>query len=171
MASYTLTLLAAKQYDIAPLQTTLQTQFSLPDLYVNGSPATDQIIVVTSRDLTSGEQTTLASIVAAYDGRLRRKRKPYDLYVALGALTGTQRSNIASNLFGGSPPLFTQDSGGDSPDLLVLWVLQQTGGLSTADKNTVKQAAAAIYCRDNPTYLVNPAFDSSINVAGDEIDV
>lgn len=126
------------------------------------------IYVITDRDLSGAEQAALANAVAAHDGRPRRKRKVYDMYVDIAALTATQQSAIAADLFGGSPPKYTQDEGDDAPDLLVLWVLSQTG-LSAADKNLVKRAAAAIYARDNPKYLVNPPFAPAINIPGDEL--
>ena|SRR5215216_1968234 len=142
----------------------------LPVLYVNGGG--DQVYVVTSRELTPAEVTTLDAVIAAHDGRPRRRRKLYDVYQAIGALSPAQKTAISGDLFGGSPPKFTQDEGADAADLLVLWTLQQVGGLSTTDKNLVKQAAAAIYVRDNVTYLVNQTFGgavAAINVPGDEV--
>ena len=168
MFPYTFTLDGIKQFSLGELQTLILAA-GLPVEYINGDPDNNQIQVVFSRELTSPEQAVVAGLVSTYDGRPRRKRKPYDIYTQIGALTATQKLNISNDLFGGSPPKFTQDIGDDSPDLLVLWTLQQTGGLSTADKNLVKQAAATIYCRDNPKYLVNPSFDTSINIPGDEL--
>src|SRR5574338_1509566 len=108
MATYTYTLEAAKQYDLSGLVTQCQAA-GLPVFYVNGSPGANAIQVVTDRALSMPELDALAALVAAYDGRPRRKRKPYDIYTDIGAMSGTQKTNIANDLFGGSPPKFTQD--------------------------------------------------------------
>jgi hypothetical protein len=108
------------------------------------------------------------AFIAGWTWVARRPRLLYDIYQSLGVLTAAQKQAIGNDLFGGSPPKFTQDKGPSAPSLLVLYTLIQTGNLSTGDKALVKQAAAAIYCLDNPRYLIAPAFDPSINVAGDE---
>jgi hypothetical protein len=100
----------------------------------------------------------------------RQRRRLYDVFNDIGALTAAQKLAISNDLFGGSPPKFTQDTGDDAADLLVLYCLSQTG-LSAADKNLVKQASAAIYARDNPAYLVGQTFGgtvAAINIPGDE---
>jgi hypothetical protein len=150
----------------------LQTQClaaGLPVAGVNGGAiGSGDVYVITSVDLTAQQKTTLDAVVSAHDGRPRRKRRLYDVFQAIGALSNSQKLAISSDLFSGTPPKFALDEGDDSPDLLVLYVLQLTGGLSTADKNLVKQAAASVYARDNPTYLVHPSFDPTINVPGEE---
>lgn len=97
-----------------------------------------------------------------------RPRKLYDIVQSLNALTAVQKTNISNDLFGGLPPKWTQDTGPNAADLLVLYTLTLTTGLSTADKNTVRLHAAAIYVMDNPLYLLSPPFDPTISAAGDE---
>lgn len=149
----------------------LQTQVALAGLpvsYCLNNPTTTTVVM--TRELTPAEKTTLDGIVANFDGRPRRKRKLYDVFVAIGGLTPAQKTAIGDDLFGGTPPKLSLDEGSDAADLLVLYCLSQTG-LSTADKNLVKQSAAAIYTRDNPMYLVNQTFGgtvTAINVPGDE---
>jgi hypothetical protein len=118
---------------------------------------------------TQNQINLATSIALAFDPRPRKLRLLYSIYQDIGALTAQQKTNIANNLFAGTPPLFTQDKGEKAADLLVLWTLIQTGGLSNSNKNLVRQSAAAIYVLDNVNYLVHPSFDSSINVPGDEL--
>lgn len=167
MASYTYTLAAAKQYDLTGLQTQAAAA-GLPIDYINGSPGVDQITVFTTRDLTAPEQSTLATLVANYDGRPRRARTLLAIVTDLSALTSTQKSNVSGALFSptNAPPILA-DAGANAAAIWALYAMVQLNGVTTADKNTIKLYAAAQYVQDNPAYLVNPSFDSSINIRGD----
>jgi hypothetical protein len=138
----------------------------LPVLHVNTSPGT--VHVVMTRDLTAPEVTTLDGVVAAHDGRPRRPRVLYNIYQDVNALTGAQKTNIGADLFGGSPPRVSTDTGPNAPDLLIIWTMRQLTSLAVADKRLLETDAISIYVLDNPTYLVHPSFDPSINLPGDE---
>jgi hypothetical protein len=130
----------------------------------------ETVLVITSRDLTSGEATTLDALVTAHDGRLRTKRDLLDIVTDLQTLSANQKTNISNALFTppGSPPILT-DSGPNAASIWSLYAMIQLNGVTTADKNTIKLYAAAQYVQDNPRYLATPAFDNTINVPGDEI--
>jgi hypothetical protein len=99
------------------------------------------------------------------DGTVQRSL--FDIITDLNALTNTQKTNIAADLFAGTPPKCLQYiAGSNLSALLVLYFTVQTATLSTADKNLAKLYAAGLYVQDNPNYLKQPSFDATINVAG-----
>lgn len=119
---------------------------------------------------TAGEISAGDNVAINFDltEGLRKPRILYSIWQDIGALTGAQKTAIATDLFGGNPPKVTQDTGPNAPDLLTLWVLQNTTTLSTVDKQSAQRAAMSIFTLDNPTYLVHPPFDPSISIPGDE---
>lgn len=102
------------------------------------------------------------------DNPIRVTRPLFDLVTALNGLNATQKTNISNDLFGGSPAKWTQATGENSSSILVIFTLTQTATLSTADKNLAKIHGTALYIQDYPNYLVNPSFDPTINVPGDQ---
>lgn len=99
---------------------------------------------------------------------LRRNRSLPAIFADLDNLTAAQKTNVNADLFASSPAKWRSDVG---PNAVSLWLLDAIVGLvtlSAADKNLLKLKAAAAYVQDNPRYLVNPIFDVSINVSGDE---
>lgn len=119
--------------------------------------------------LDAAQEAQLNGVVAAHVPNVpRRPRLLFAIWTDLGALTAAQKTAIWADLSAGNPPKFTQDRGANASSLLVLFTLQQLGGLSVSDKALCKQSAAAIFCLDNPAYLVHPAFDPTLNVPGDE---
>ena len=85
----------------------------------------------------------------------------------LEALTGTQKSATWTDLTSGSEPKwwFTKNE----PELCVIhWQITDGPSLTAAQKLDLKLHAVAIYVQDNPSWLVHPAFDSTINVDGTE---
>jgi hypothetical protein len=99
----------------------------------------------------------------------RAPRSLFNIRADLLALTAAQKANVNTDLFGGSPAKWTQDAGANAATLYAIWCSSQVSGLSAADATTLKLAATACYVQDNPKYLVNPAFDPSINVPGDQL--
>ena len=100
-----------------------------------------------------------------------------DIFALTGSLptpaAGTQKANIIADLFSGNlatgSQKWQQDTG---PNLVamsaVYAAITASNGLATF--NAAQQMIlAAMYCIDNPNYLVNPSFDSSINVPGDQL--
>ncbi len=122
-------------------------------------------------DLLSGftqqDQANLTAALAAID--VTRSYGPRPLYLILAdltALSAAQKTNIATDLFTGSPMKVLTDAGPNAAGIFDLEWAVQTGGITTADKNLAKQYAAAFYLQDNPVYLVKPGFDPTINICG-----
>ena len=115
----------------------------------------------TAQQISQGNATA-----ATFDPATYVTRTLFDLVTALNALTAAQKTNVSADLFGGSPPKFALDAGPNAGALLAIYYSTQTATLSTADKNTAKLYAAALYAQDNPAYLITPAFDPTINVPG-----
>lgn len=99
-------------------------------------------------------------------------RKPRTLLAIrndISNLTGTQKTNIWNNFISGSPPLWATDAGPNAAALAVLQLMGASVTLSAADVLEAKIRAVAMYCQDNPNYLVTPSFDNTINVPGDQL--
>lgn len=126
------------------------------------------VVVVTSRDLTGPEKTTLDGVVAAHDGRPRRPRPLPAIHADVLALNAQQKLNVANDLFGAGSKWAT-DAGSNRSGLFVMYTLVSQLGLTAAQTNAAKAAAAAMFAQDFPGYLVRPAFDGTINVPGDEV--
>lgn len=98
-------------------------------------------------------------------------RKPLPLltiYNAILALTSTQKTNIWNDLTSGSPVKISQDVGPNAASIFLLWRIASNISLPAATITDMKITAATYYVQDNPTYLVNPSFDNTINVPGDQ---
>lgn len=74
-----------------------------------------------------------------------------------------------SDITSGSPPKWSTDSGPNAAAIAVLTLLGASAALSAADVLEAKLRGVAMYCADNPAYLVNPVFDPTINIAGDRL--
>ncbi len=98
----------------------------------------------------------------------RKPRTLWAVYQDLLALTGAQKTNVWADLTSGSPAKITLDKGPHADIAFVLhWAATNTS-LPAAAIVDAKVRAAAAYVVDNPKYLVIPAFDVTINIAGDQ---
>jgi hypothetical protein len=105
---------------------------------------------------------TLRSVLVAYGvGRLTLSQ----IVTALNALTTGQKTNVVNALFGGAVPIL-QDSGPNAGLITVLYGIVQNVTLLPAESQALKLYAVALFLQDNPTYLVKPAFDATINLLG-----
>ncbi|MDE2097179.1 MAG: hypothetical protein KGL39_08025 [Patescibacteria group bacterium] len=91
------------------------------------------------------------------------------IYADLVALTAAQKTNAWADLSSGTPAKYLDDNGTEPGAIAVLDWAVRFSGLGTAAVTDAKMRIAAIYCRDNPLYLVKPAFDPTINVPGDAL--
>lgn len=117
----------------------------------------------------SGAPPTAQEVLAFLAGR--RPRTLLAIRADLLALSASQRAAVWAAFTSGSPPLFATDAGPNAAAVYCLWVLGKSGSLPAADVNEARVGAVAMYAQDNPGWLVNPAFDPSISVPGDEPDV
>lgn len=99
------------------------------------------------------------------------RRKPVPLltiYNAIVALTNAQKTAVWADLTSGSPVKISQDVGANAGALFLMWRLASNASLPAAVVIDMKLTAAAYYAQDNPTYLVAPTFDATINIPGDQ---
>ncbi len=100
---------------------------------------------------------------------LRKPRRGYAIYADLMALTTLQKTNVWTDLSSGTPKKYLLDTGANTAAIAALdWAVTDAGATGAA-LTAAKLRIAAAYVQDNPAYLVNPSFDLSINVAGDQL--
>lgn len=128
--------------------------------------ATPPLSVTYAPDAAPAQIDQGNTLLASWDMRIYRTRTLSDLIAALQALTAAQKTNISNDLFSGSPFKVLTDTSSNESAIYVLYYNTQTGGTSASDKNLAKLYAASLYVQDNPVYLIQPTFDSSINVPG-----
>lgn len=110
-------------------------------------------------------EAAAAQIIAA---GIRRPRTLYAIRADLAALSAANKNAVWSALTAGTPPLWAADAGPNAAALLALQMLGASATLSAAAATEAKLRAAAMYCQDNPSWLVNPPFGSGISIPGDE---
>lgn len=95
-------------------------------------------------------------------------RPAHAIFAALSALTGPQKTAVWADLTGGSPAKWTSDRGPNAAAILMCVgiTVSLAGAMTAAQLTDMKVRAVAAYVLDNPLYLVNPAFDPTINVPG-----
>lgn len=91
-------------------------------------------------------------------------RPLYAIYNSLAALSSTQKTNIWTDLSSGSPAKYLADLGPNAAAIAALDWAVRFSGLGAAAITDAKLRIAAIYVADNPTYLLSPSFDPTINV-------
>lgn len=139
---------------------------------LGGAIGSPDFTVVTSVDLTPEQITLMDQIIAAHDGRPRRPRPLFAIRADLNALTNGQKTAVWADLSGGTPPKWALDAGRNAAAIAAIeWAATVPAGITTAERTEARLRLAAMYCQDNPKYLVAPAFDNTINIAGDEPDV
>lgn len=103
-----------------------------------------------------------------FDLRDRKLRPLYAIYNDLVALTTTQQTNAWNDLSSGTPKKYLLDVGPNAAAIGALdWAVTDSGATG-ASLLHARLRVGAMYVQDNPSYLVNPAFDPSINVPGDQ---
>lgn len=117
----------------------------------------------TAQQISTGDNLAMAA-----DLRSRTSRLMCSIYSDLLTLNTTQQTNAWSDLSSGTPKKYLLDTGINAAAIGALdWAVTDSGATDTALKNARLRIAAA-YIQDNPTYLVNPTFDPTINVPGDQ---
>lgn len=121
------------------------------------------------RNLTASQKTQLDGVVAAHDGRPRKLRTLFAIRADLNALTAARKTAVWNDINSGSPPKWALDVGVNAGAISAIEWGATTAGGTVAVQTEARLRLVAMFCQDNPRYLVNPAFDSSINIAGDEV--
>lgn len=122
--------------------------------------------------LTAAEATAIeAEWAANLPQPPRRPRLFRDVRADLQALSGPQKAAVWAAFTAGSPPLYQTDRGPHGAALALVQFLGETTAFATAEQTEFQLRAVALYLLDNPGWLVKPAFDPTINIAGDELEI
>jgi hypothetical protein len=115
------------------------------------------IRIAMQRVLDAPEKATLDTVVANHTPPVpMRKRILYDILQDYQALSGSQRSTVWQDLAGpNAAAVFS-----------LHWATGQGGSPTAID--VAKNYLASAYVQDNPDYLINPPFDTSIDISGEE---
>jgi hypothetical protein len=97
-------------------------------------------------------------------------RLPYTIKNLVNALTPTQRANVIADLTSGTPPKWQQDGQAQQGAIFVCASVLKDFTLTGAPFTDMENAAITLFLLDNPTYLVTPSFDISINIAAYSAD-
>lgn len=100
--------------------------------------------------------------------QMRKSRLPNDILADLFSLTDLQRDAIRTDINSGTPSKWRLSA---SP---VVWAEAPIFRNAPVGSDLRKESlcmALVFYCIENPNYLVNPSFDATINISGDEPDV
>ena len=98
----------------------------------------------------------------------RKPRTLLAIYNDLRAQAAQQQSAIWLDISSGSPAKYFSDPGVE-PGAVSLYdfIIHQSGLPGTAITDA-QFRLVAVYCRDVPGYLVNPAFAPTVNIPGDQ---
>jgi len=141
--------------------------------YTGPGTAATHIEIVYAAPLTPAQVNTLNATVAAHVPAGPRKARPlWQIRGDVQALSTAQFQNVWNDLSaavaGGPPRKYLTDYGANVAGIFVFdWALYVSGP-TAAQQRAGQLSLTAMYCQDNPRYLVSPPFDPSINVPGDE---
>ena len=126
-----------------------------------------------SAEPTAQQLTDAAAIVLAWDPRPRQTRPIAAIYQDLAALSTAQQDAIIADLqvsqLQGKWSTLTPPQ--DAPAAALRWSAVSLGGATAAEKRQAAGWITAMWCQQNPKYLVNPTFHASlagVSIAGDE---
>jgi len=137
------------------LQMELNHKFSI-DCGISGPDANGKFTVIYPPGTPQSIQDQGNAIAATWPTTLYRNRMLWNLWSQLNGLSTKQQNNITADLQTGSPPKQFAVEQENTSAAFSSW--QASSGAT--------MTSAAFYVQDNPTYLINPAFDPTINVPG-----
>jgi hypothetical protein len=122
-------------------------------------------VPVYTRELTAGEQSTATSILSSSQVQVRVPRDLRLIVNDLDALSNPNKLAIWNFINGGTPPRWTLSNQGE---VWAILRLSESGALSSTVQTLMRLTAVAMYCRnEDPFFLVNPSFATTVNVPGD----
>lgn len=155
-------------YDRAERVAKLANAITALGIPITGIRDSESGLVIHYTAAATGPQITQGNALAAgWSFAPRKPRTITALFDAITALTTAQKTNIGNDLFGASRKWST-NVGSNRSGMAVIYSQTLQGGITAANLAIYKSMGAAMYAQDNPEYLVNPTFDNSINVPGDE---
>jgi hypothetical protein len=95
-------------------------------------------------------------------------RTPAAIYVSINGLNAAQKTNIWNDFTSGNPPKWSTSVGFNSGAIGIGFALVSSlaNKITAAELTDLKLRAVTAYVMDNPQYLEQPSFDSSINIKG-----
>lgn len=137
---------------------------------VSWDVATQRIILTTDRNLTAQEEIVVSNIITAHDSRPKHKRTIFSIRVELNALSAAKKNAVWNDINSGNPPKWSLDAGPNAAAIAAIeFSATSVAGITAAEKTEARLRLVAMYIQDNPKYLVNPSFDPTINVPGNEV--
>lgn len=138
------------------------------------APGVPTVLVDFEAELSPFDKARLDAVVAAHVPELPRQiRTVFAIYTQLVTLTTTQQDAITADLQVSSlsgkwtelkPPQ-------DAPAAAFRWAAVSLSGATANEKRQAAGWIVAMWCQQNPKYLVNPTFHASlagVNIPGDE---
>jgi len=120
---------------------------------------------------TQGQIDQGNSMAAAFDGKGRQTRTLAAIYSDMQKLTTTQHNKAWADISApapGAPTKYLTDVGINAGPIFVLhWTIYNSGA-SGAQLLAAQKEMLTMYVQDNPTYLMQPTFDPTINISGDD---
>jgi hypothetical protein len=135
-------------------------------LYSPGPPET--AIPTFSATATAADRDAVNALIASWIWGEHRPRKLHDIWQAINALSAAQQANVWNWLVSGTPPVWTQHQGTNDAAMLAVHFTATLTGLTTAQLNDARRRLVAMMVEDRPLLLVNPTFDPTISVPGQE---
>jgi len=142
-----------------------------PQLVVAYNPPTSvhYDYAVTQPPVPPADQATIDNLIAGWSWENWSPRGLYSIFDDVNALTAGQRANIQTNVQSNQfaqvralrPPQ-------DGAAMALHWSMRLNAGTATERTDACMRLACMI-SQQNPSYLVNPAWDVTINVPGEEI--
>jgi len=116
---------------------------------------------------TAQDQINLDNAIQATDVHSHlRHRYFYEVYSDIQKLTTAQWTNVWKDLGATSPRKYWYDRGPMLSGIIALDWSWYTSGAAAAQQKIAQMEITALYVVDNPLYLVEPTFDTTILVSG-----
>jgi len=142
------------------------TRKGIPIISVSGPPWT----VAYDPSATQAQKDQGDALAAAFDGKDRQPRPLWAIRGDVQALTTAQFNatwaDLSAPVSGQAPRKYLMDYGPNASAIFVFdWALYVSGP-TAAQQKAGQISLAAMYVQDNWAYLIQPAFDPSINISG-----
>jgi hypothetical protein len=133
---------------------------------VSGPDSAGKFTVTYPPGATSGQIAQGDSIASTWPTTVYRERHQTDIYSDVRNLTAAQKGNIQGDLYSGTPMKVLLDPGPNAAAISALLTTRQCSfATQVADRAVIDNNVFALYSQDNPLYLTQPPWDSTINVA------
>jgi hypothetical protein len=124
----------------------------------------DYLPEATAEQIAQGDD-----IVTTLDVTKMRPRAMFDIYGDIKALSAQKQAAIAADISANSyEKLKAMHPPQDAPVAVLHWCVTSLAAATQTERYDAYARIEAMYAQQFPDYLVGPAFDTSINIPGDE---